>query len=242
MRLNLAICLVGCLIGTGAASAQTLASFEVASVKRSPPNHGAMYLAPWGSSIFVLKNATFNYLIQLAFGKPPDQIQATVGWMDSDAYDIEAKLPGGAPIANWRAIRDPLQNLLRERFQLRVHSARKQVHGYALVVAKEPLHLKAARAGLNSAYTAPGTVHGENVSLEGVAYLLSRATGTAVIDRTGKSGVYDIDLHFSAGAPDSNLPDLFTAVREQLGLRLESAQIPLDVLVVDHAERNPTAD
>ena len=192
-------------------------SFEIASVKRSPSNQGMTSVSPWGSDTFSVKNASLEYLLQLAFGKPPYLITGEPEWIHSEAYDVEAKTPGRT-LNDWRAARDPLQNLLRERFQLKTHFEQNLVSGYALVSAKTGPKLKPVEGGISSAYVTPGRVYGQYISLEGVAYLLTSAVGRPVVDQTGIKGFYDIDIWFAAST-DSALPDLFSAVQEQLGLR-----------------------
>jgi uncharacterized protein (TIGR03435 family) len=216
-------------------------SFEVASVKQSPPNHGMPSLQPWGSDTFSAKNVSLDYLLQLAFGKHPYEIAGEPKWIGSEAYDVDAKAQGGA-LLTWRTARGPLQNLLRERFQLKSHYEQKAVSGYELVISSKTGHkLKPVEGVRSVAYVTPGSVHGENVSFEGVSSMLSTATGSPVVDRTGINGLYDFDIRYAA-SPDSNLPDLFTAIQEQLGLRLQPAKLTLDVLVIDHVDRIPTSD
>ena len=148
----------------------------------------------------------------------------------------------GDTLTNWRSVKEPLQNLLRDRFHLKTRYATKLVSGFALIATKSGPKLKSAKGGLSTAQVLPGAVWGENITCEGVATLLSRASGRAVVDQTRIKGFYDIDLRFAARTSDTDLPDLFTAVQEQLGLKLEPTKIPLEVLVIDQIDRIPTAN
>jgi uncharacterized protein (TIGR03435 family) len=172
-------------------------------------------------------------------------------------YDIQAKAEHPVSAAEMLRL---LQNLLEDRFKLLLRRETKELQAYAMVVDKGGPKLHASLAPyINDAaplnpYHARG-VEGhyyyaldlliKNATMADLAWRLSSLTileDHVVVDKTGLDGHYDIELKFagqSASAPpsDSDAPSIFTALREQLGLRLEAQKIPLEVLSVEHAER-----
>jgi bla regulator protein blaR1 len=151
-------------------------------------------------------------------------------------------------------MRARLQPLLAERFQLAIHHETKEQTVYALVIAKSGPKLKESkgegrRIGINQAnLTALGA------PLPILAQLLSQRLGRPVLDQTGLKGEYDFEMSWTPGPgeiagpmpppgmdapppPDPNGPSLFTAIQEQLGLRLESTKGPMEMIVIDRAEK-----
>jgi uncharacterized protein (TIGR03435 family) len=135
-----------------------------------------------------------------------------------------------------------VQRLLLDRFGLRVHWEAKDRSVYGLSLAKGGLRLKAAADPLHGEMSfSRNHLEGKGVPLTFLATLLSMPAGRLVVDRTGVTGAYDFELHFSprdnpAGTESSD-PDFFTAVQEQFGLKLQSMRASVPVLVVDHIER-----
>jgi uncharacterized protein (TIGR03435 family) len=154
---------------------------------------------------------------------------------------VEAKVKGERPLSQ-EEIRPLLRNLLTERFHFAAHRMRKTVSGFELVIAKEGPKLKPAKEGTEThAQILPNGLDAQSASSKQLASFLMRPAGQTVVDKTGLSGSYDIKLRYApTNDPNSALPSLFTAVQEQLGLRLQPAKVPADYLVVDHAERVPT--
>ena len=230
------------------------------------------------------------------------QIVGAPDWTETVRYDITAKAqsdiqgtpPGGPP----GALNFMLQDLLEDRFKLRVHRETRELPMYALTLARTDRRLgtglrastvdcaamrgRGGRggpppgpppvgAGAPNAAAAlgwperpqcgmrvsPNQIVAGGVTLAQITPMLSQFTQRIVIDRTGLEGTFDIDLTFTldgvpnapppppGGPPpppaDPNGPSLFTALQEQLGLKLESERAPVEVLVIDHVER-PTPD
>jgi uncharacterized protein (TIGR03435 family) len=128
-----------------------------------------------------------------------------------------------------------------------------EVSGYALVVAKGgpkllsaefDESLKGHKAGEPfHNYIMGGHIHSPGTNLDGLASLLSSSVHGTVVDQTGISGVYKIDLYFAFGENnDANLPDVFAAVQEQLGLKLEPTKVPVHTVTIDHVDSEPTAN
>ena len=159
-------------------------------------------------------------------------------WLNSDRYDIIAKT---SPQTTQADLRLMLQALLAERFKLATHRETKEVPVYALVAAKSgpKLHATTGDQRLPVIFAPPTRFTGQGSTMQGLALALSRPAGRTVIDKTGISGVFDFSLTYSSDSSDDS-PSIFTAVQEQLGLRLEPDKAQAEVLVVDHVERIPT--
>ena len=140
--------------------------------------------------------------------------------------------------------------MLADRFHLAVHREVKEVPGYFLVVGKDGPKIHAL-SDADAAAPAPATQRGAapssgtrrvrmRTTMTYVALMLGVITRRPVVDRTGLSGEFDFELEFAppdAPAADSSAPSVFTAVQEQLGLRLESAKVPAEIVVIDRAEK-----
>ena len=135
-----------------------------------------------------------------------------------------------------------LQTLLADRFKLVVRHESKEMRVYELVVAKSGSTLRESTGPRTFFTSRPALISGARVSMRELAVALSSLLDRQVIERTGLTGVYDVKVQWT---PDSATGDLgvslFTAIQEQLGLKLESTRDRVDVLVVDHIER-PTLD
>ena len=242
-----AVCLLIAGIALPAARAQS--AFEVASVKQTPPSAlGFTKLSQPGELRFTATNVTLELLTELAFGVEDRQIQNAPGWMVTDHYDVFAKPEGDKPLT-FTEMRPLLQRLLAERFQLATHRETKESSGFALEIAKGGPKLTPAKVrptpGQNLILR--GGIQGHNVPVSWLASMLARPTGHPVVDRTGIQGNYDFNLKFAPDttepSPDnSTLPSLFTALKEQLGLQLKPQKVPLEILVIDHAEKIPSGN
>ena len=161
----------------------------------------------------------------------------------------------------WHRLELRLQTLLEERFHLKVHKIVKEESGYALVPAKNGLKLTPAPEGENlpaGTMRGPGVINGRNGTMAMLATVPSQLVGRPVTDRTGLTAGYTYKLEYrqetpmpgrgagdnppDAGPPDmSSGPSVFTALQEQLGLKLEPAKVSVETIVIDHAER-PSAN
>jgi uncharacterized protein (TIGR03435 family) len=174
-----------------------------------------------------------------------DEIEGGPAWMDSDRWDIAAK--AGSPTA---AMLPMIRTLLADRFKLVTHHETRELPVYELVLARRDGRLGPSMrpsTGQSRFQQRIGVLTGSAVPINILVTTLANAglVRRAVIDRTGLSGTYDIELHWGvdipAGrgidVPPSDAPSIFTAVQEQLGLKLESTKGSVDVLVIDHVER-----
>jgi uncharacterized protein (TIGR03435 family) len=232
-RFSIAVC-AGCLL------AQTPGAFEVASVKLIPPGEsGLTFVSPSGSSAFTARNVTLQILISLAYGVDSDLVTGGLSWLESQQYDVNAKWEGDARLS-YEQLRAPLQKLLAERFQLAVHKQTKEGSGYALIVAKGGPKLRETKGSSPHAYILKNGIDMMNESMDMLAGALRRPAHANVVNETGIKGSYDVKLNYAPeDEPNSNLPTLFTALREQLGLQLVSRKSPMEMVVVDRVEKVP---
>jgi uncharacterized protein (TIGR03435 family) len=214
-------------------------AFEVASVKpHLSDDEGTQWNPQHGN--FTAENAPLKRLIGLAYHASAPMISGPE-WLDSLRYDINAKGHGDAPESQVMLM---LQSLLRDRFHLQVHRETKEMAVYFLLVANGGLKVQSADAPNPMPFPPlpPGPhslMQRARASLADLAGDLSRPAGRPVLDRTGIEGTFRFRLWYSNN-PESEDPDLFAALREQLGLRLEAGRGPVETLVVDHADRVPT--
>lgn len=236
-------------------------SFDVVSVKTGDPSFRgmSMHVSPSGFSV---TNVTLKYLIQYAWDVKGFQISGGPGWMGSDRFSIEAKSDerlgvdfDHANSENYKAFAERLhsriRSLLADRFGLRLHTEQRVMPVYELVVAGTGPKLSPAADGAPEGWsTGSGMLKGTRVSTKTIAHGLSDATERIVIDRTGLTGYYDYRLNWTpdataVGEPHASEqatgPSLFTAVQEQLGLKLKAAKAPVEVLVIDRTEK-PSAN
>jgi uncharacterized protein (TIGR03435 family) len=167
---------------------------------------------------------------------------------DGDYYEIEAVAAGSAPLTQPKA-RQMLQNLLADRFHLRFHRETKEMPVYALVVGKGGPKFQESAA--DSVTQSSGKVTATTVQssftksrMDDVVRVLSSAADRPILDRTGLTGFYDLTLTFArdpaAAIEESNAASIFTAVQEQLGLKLESSK-GIEMFVIDGVDR-PSAN
>jgi uncharacterized protein (TIGR03435 family) len=224
--------------------------FEVASVKPSRPDAiGSNFNRRAGGGIEAV-NVSLKELILFAYDIREQQLVGGPAWLDKARYDVLAKPqendnPTGAkrPFEeDFRQIRLKMRSLLADRFQLVVHNETRQLPIYALVVAKGGPHLTPSTSEGLTIHNQEGRVECKKVTMKQFAEnSLTYRMGRTVVDKTGLTGEYDFDFRYAedqaASSPDSELPDFLTALREQLGLRLEGQQGPVDVIVIDRAEK-----
>jgi len=134
-----------------------------------------------------------------------------------------------------------LQQLLADRFKLAVHREMKDSPGYALVLAKDGSKLRASKGASSQTMILKNGLRANNASVAFLAAALSNPTGRKVVDQTGLQDNLDIALDYApAGDTDSSLPSVFTALQEQLGLKLVPLKVPVETLVIDYGEKIPT--
>lgn len=217
--------------------------FEVASIRLCPPDPGHGFINNSGSPQFTAHYVSLKLLVGIAFGISSDRIQGGPNWFDSQAYDVNAKAEGDLPLTP-KQFQPLLQQLLYDRFHLAAHRATVYRSGYALVVAKNGPRLKPSSDAAHTGYILKDGLNFDGATMETLAGVLSSVAGAPVADQTGLKGEYSIRLSYAPiDANDSSLPTVFTALEEELGLKLvRDRKVPVEVLVIEHVERIPTAN
>src|SRR5260370_15101781 len=217
-----------------------VSTFEVASVKPVIPpagphvvslnvNHGRLNI----------ESADLRQIVGLAYAIQRVRVLGGPSWADSDQFDIVAKAE--SPDATRDEVRSMLQTLLAERFHMVVHRETKQLPAFTLVLGKGGSKLKQASPDSKSGMTESPGPNGEqrmvfvSTPVRVLVNLLANALGSPVVDQTGLNGLYDFTLEW----PDAG-SSLFASV-EQMGLKLEAEEEPVDVRVEDRAD-HPSAN
>jgi uncharacterized protein (TIGR03435 family) len=260
-----------------AATSTARPSFDVASIK---PNHGGtgLFMIRADTGRFVADNATLKLLLEYAYHVKESQILGAAGWIDSEHYNIDAKVDDSSADGQRKLNSDEdalrlrlmVQSLLADRFKLTLHHESKDLPIYALIVAKNgPKLHESSVSREDSVPLGPGgppngpqprhsirmgrgelSIDAERLDM--FAEVLSHQLGLTVVNKTGLKGNYDFKLKWTpdeseshmpggppanAAPPDASGPSIFTALQEQLGLKLESQKGPVDTIVIDHVER-----
>jgi uncharacterized protein (TIGR03435 family) len=235
--------------------------FEVASIKKNVAGGGPSFGAQPGGRLIATNNPARNF-IQNAYDVRPYQVLGAPDWMRADRYDIEAKTEANTTFAQMMPM---LQMLLEDRFKLKIHRETREMPVFVLTLAKGGIKVPLSSTVCTTfnpnapppAPPADGTPvrwcnnlmsgagagntrwRAQNVGMDGIVGALSSVLGRRVIDQTGFTGRIDVDVAFSNDpAPGDDVPPvLSTVLQDQLGLKLDSAKGPVDVLVIDHIER-----
>lgn len=223
---------------SGSACAQ---SFEAVAIHSSPAGtEGMRFNLSKGG--LTASNVTVRRLIWGAYDVSAFQIAGVPGWVDTERYDIRATTGQAGEISHDR-MAQMLQNLLADRFGLKLHRETREMSAYVLTTDKNGAKLtgngSAAEPNVNmNEVSGRMQIVATNVSMAKLAITLGNQLDRAVVDKTGLNGGYDFRLEwYSDQATVSAGPSIFTAVREQLGLRLESQKSPVVVLVIDSLQK-----
>jgi uncharacterized protein (TIGR03435 family) len=248
------------LLLTAAAFGQASPSFEVVSVKLSDPNARGNYYSFNHAGVSV-ENGTLSGIIEMAYDVRGFQVAGGPGWIGTDRYQVTAKfspedekaLPADGT-ERTRQMRLRLQAVLAERFQLRIHRETREQPEYSLVVGKNGPKMTEGDASLPQAGISAncGGMKGTRARMATLSVVLSRQLQRPVLDHTNLTGMYDFEMTFTpesgcgSAQPDSGTsvaeaalarPSIFTAIQEQLGLKLESVRGPVEVIVIDRVEK-----
>jgi uncharacterized protein (TIGR03435 family) len=225
-------------LGAAAAFSQPL-KFEAATVKPAALNDGASGAMPSASPGRIeFRNMTLRLLIYQAYGSGLGTAMSVSGgpdWMNRNRYTIKAVAQGNPTDRDYRAM---LRNLLEERFSLKTHGETREIDVYGLVPDRADKKLGPKMkpwVGTCASGKAPRPEGDPTMPRCMGAF---RAPGLVLEGVTGLAGPYNIELEFdfrAANQPDYTGPSIFTALKEQLGLKLEASKGPLEVLVVESA-------
>jgi uncharacterized protein (TIGR03435 family) len=241
----------------GQSNAETEAplAFEVASVKPSESGFFGGIRPAEGGQRYVARGVPVRFMIKLIYHIIDDQIVGEPAWMNTERFDVEGR--AGRP-SSLRQLQEMFQTLLADRFKLQFHRETRQLPAYALTVDKmgSKLTVNDSTDEVGDVSVGPSTgklpgMYVRKVSMSYLCWHLAQfpEVGRPVLDRTGLKGYYDFKLEFApqtggmmadggGEAPHTfDGPSIFTALREQLGLKLGPEKGPVEVFVIDHIER-----
>jgi uncharacterized protein (TIGR03435 family) len=232
-------------------------TFEVATIKPSQPGRPGKGIRVQPGRHFSTLNTSLGDLISFSYGVHAKQITGGPDWLETEKYDLAAQ-PDGEGEPNDKQWKTMLQKLLADRFKLSFHRDKKELTVYAIVVGKNGSKLTKSEGDPNGlpglGFRGLGALIARNATMTDFAGLMqSTVLDRPVVNQTELPGRYDFTLNWT---PDENQfgglgmrpppaadnaaapnPDLFTAIQEQLGLRLKPSKEPVDVLVLDHVEK-----
>lgn len=223
-------------------NAQDQVKFEVASVKVNTSGTGDFSEGITPEGRLTARNFTVWNLIRQAYKLRDLQISGGPGWIKTEGFDIDAR--PASPVSRDK-VDEMLRTLLAERFQLKVHTESRSLAAYALVVSNSGSKLQSATGADGPQSTRLGQLVMPKMGMAQLAQILEFDLDRPVIDQTGLAGDFAIHLEWTrekdrtttGDAPvDQSRPSIFTALQEQLGLKLESVKAPVDVLVIDGVE------
>lgn len=254
-----------CASASAFAQSAVPARFEVASIKQNTAVSTNGLLGPQPGGRVNATNMALRQIISFAYQVTGPRLVGGPAWLATDRFDIVAKLEGDGTLPPApTAMQEAMRALLEERFQLKTHHEQRELDVYALEQARSdgrvsPALKKSSQdcspEGMKAHAPQPGdaTVYcgirmsNGNVVVGGMPMsqmlgFLTGMTSRVVVDRTGLEGGWDFEFSFTPTRPgvdpptDPNAPSIFTALQEQLGLKLESTKAPVDVLVIDSVE------
>ncbi len=257
--------ILAAVFSTAVLAAQSpVPAFEVASIKANTTDAVGVGGLGWGPDSIRARNQSPASLVRTAFGVLPDQVVGAPSWAATERFDINAKVAPRVVFNAMTMLQPMLRNLLEDRFRLKIHHETREFNVYRLVrLRADRLGPKLAAAPIDACSPPPQTdaaslrtasrgcsagpvpggigVHGMPIAV--LAGLMAPSVERVIVDATGLGGNWDLDLTFVNQVQDANGdgPSLFTALEEQLGLKLEAGRAPVDVIVIDHIER-PSGD
>jgi uncharacterized protein (TIGR03435 family) len=260
-RIRIGFVIAACAISTVLFAGATLSqseSFEVATIKPTEPGYsGGKFIVMQSTRHYVVRNYSPRELVGAAYDLPLRLISGGPDWTDSDRYDIDALAPGDTrPTPEQRIVL--LRALLADRFKLKVLRETRSLPLYELVLDKAGHKLQESSRTTEEFLTNRMfddnhvVLPARNVTMEAFASMLQRAVvDRPVVDKTGLSGHYSFDLTWTRDDnqfggriplrevdPDApRKPDLFSAMQQQLGLRLQSSRGPVEVVVIDSVSK-----
>jgi uncharacterized protein (TIGR03435 family) len=227
-------------------------AFKVASVKPNKTGRrgGQLNTDPGRLTI---TNVSLRTCIKAAYGLQNYQLSGGTAWIEDEHYDIDAKAEN--PVGDDQ-LTLMLRRLLADRFKMEFHRESKEMQGFALLVGKNGPKLREVElAHKGWARNEVGGIEGHETSMAHLAEILAQRLGHPVVDLTGIKGVFDLKLSWTPdpaifknpaedkespavdSISDPSGPSIFSALQEQLGLRLEARKVAVEIIVIDHVER-----
>jgi len=224
--------------------------FDVATVKPdrllvtpgAPGNkvfHLGVRMKDLSHGVFACDYCTVGLMISYAYEVKKDQISGSP-WLFEDTFEIDARMPPDTPEEKIHLM---VQNLLGERFGLRLHHETKAVNSYALVLAGSKPKIEKADSEVKRFVFTPGEMDYNGIGMAEFAHQISSRIGFPVVDKTALEGFYRIKVKWENPQADKG-PDseISGAVKDQLGLALKPEKVEADLLVVDKANKTPSAN
>ena len=221
--------------------------WEVATVKASNPSDTqGQHIRMPGRHVLLLDTTVEQFLL-LGYGVQQSQLASVPDWVKMTRWDVDG-VPDVEGQPSWRQLQGMVQKILTERFGLQLHHEQREMAVFALTVAKGGPKMTVNTSDPNGWMNQQnGDANGRhvealmNASMADLAMILQFHVDRPVVDQTGLKGHYDFKLQWTAddaqlAAPDA-APGLFTAIQDQIGLKLERVRSPADVLVIDKVER-----
>lgn len=246
-----AVCVGAMMLAEADAPCQT---FDVATVRPNRTGKGGSNLVAT-PGMLTIRNLPLRTIIAAAYAMAEYQISGPP-WLAQERFDIVAKTD--ASVTDEDEMLPLLRPLLAERFQLAMHRDTKQLPAYVLTAGTNGPKIEAADAGgtglpFKKANKSGGArIHSEHLTMPQFAEILSRRLGYPVLDMTGLAGAYRVTLEWAAEnkatkpgktgkvEPATDRPSIFTALHDQMGLRLQARKAPVEILAIDHIEKIPT--
>jgi uncharacterized protein (TIGR03435 family) len=239
-------------------------AFEIISIKPNVSGDNRVSITNQPGGRFFATGVPLRFLMTSAYRVREFQISGGPGWITSDRWDIDARpaeavmrpsVPADPSVPDTMSLM--VQSLIEDRFQLKMHRETREQPVYELVVAKGGSKMKLSddqtpvqppqRGGepparRNGIRTGRGDLEAAGIQFAIFVNVLSQQLGRPIVDKTGLTGFYDFRLQWTPqlaqqADSDSSGPTIFTALQEQLGLRLESAKGPVEVLVIDSVQK-----
>jgi uncharacterized protein (TIGR03435 family) len=217
-------------------------AFETASVKPAPPNP-TDYGIDTDPGLLRVEAQTLHDMVRLAYEVNDSQVAGGPKWADSDRFDVTARAKGRAGDKELYAM---LQTLLADRFKLSIHREMRTAQGYGLLIAKGGIKMQKTEVTDSHSSGGRGKIEAQGYSMAQFAERLSRLMKAPVEDATQNTGRYNFTLKWDPASTsgrlgenqgDSDQPTIFTALEEQLGLKLEARKVTMEVIVIDRAEK-----
>jgi uncharacterized protein (TIGR03435 family) len=240
---------LACVAAAAQAPTPARREFEVASIRKNDTERPKVYVTPFAflpGGRFTATNVTLTDVIVMAYKTRRIQMRGGPPWIDLQKFDIVAKADESAGEVTGDEWGRMVQALLEDRFKLVLHRETEEKTVYALVAGKTPPKIQPSKEGEQKALVRGerGQMNFQGMPLSGLVNTLSNILHAPVVDGTGMTGPFDFSLdplefsdHAQPVTPDS-WPDLvLTAVREQLGFKLEKQKAPLEITVIDRAEQ-----
>lgn len=242
---------VAILTSLAAALLAQTPGFEVASIRPTGPDERCGTIEPLPGGGLRVCGLALKTIVTWAYDVQDYQVAGGPSWIERDGWDILAKPPAesaqsaaaenekmGAPqhAPSMKLVRSRLQSLLAERFRLELRHEMREQTAYALTVAKSGPKMKESPGGMIR--RGPGEIVSRGANMESLVRFLAVDLHRPVANETGLSGIYAFTLQWTPdNTPDANGPSIFTAIEEQLGLRLEARKAPVETLVIEKVER-----